>query len=366
MPLRTSRLSSAITTRTAAPRTTVVPCPGRARDAQPAVERLDAVGQAAQPAAARVVGAADAVVGDLDRRAVAVAPHAHVGARRVGVLRDVRQRLAGDEVGRELDRLRQAAGRLAGRPSSARRARRERARGRRARPCSSTAGWMPRASSRSSSSERRELLARGGDERLGGRSSPTRFCSRRSCSAIATSRCCAPSWRLRSSRRRSASPASTIRSRDARSSAQPGLRLGVQPGVLDRHRRPRRRRPRAAPGPPRATRRTRAPRLRARRARRAPRSGRRPARAASTRPAVGVGVGVVLGQPVGDDSRGSPSVRPSAACSVGAADRAQHREQLGQPAAREARAQQPGQERGRHGSPASRRRATAASATARP
>ena len=37
-------------------------------------------------------------------------------------------------------------------------------------------------------------------------------------SAIATSRCWAPSWRLRSSRRRSASPAATMRSRDACSS----------------------------------------------------------------------------------------------------------------------------------------------------
>ena len=47
---------------------TVVPGARRARHAQPAVERLDPVGEPAQPGAARVVGAADAVVGDLDRR----------------------------------------------------------------------------------------------------------------------------------------------------------------------------------------------------------------------------------------------------------------------------------------------------------
>jgi len=39
----------------------------------------------------------------------------------------------------------------------------------------------------------------------------------RSRSAIETSRCCAPSWRLRSSRLRSASPTATMRARDAAS-----------------------------------------------------------------------------------------------------------------------------------------------------
>ena len=41
----------------------------------------------------------------------------------------------------------------------------------------------------------------------------------RSDSASETSRCCAPSWRLRSRRRRSTSPAVTIRARDAASSS---------------------------------------------------------------------------------------------------------------------------------------------------
>src|SRR3954454_7454623 len=87
-------------------------------------------------------------------------------------------------------------------------------------PWLSTAGWMPRASSRSSSSDRES-------------SSPADLTSRsaragsvrmwrsiiRSCSATDTSRACAPSWRSRSSRLRSASPAVTRRSREARSSA---------------------------------------------------------------------------------------------------------------------------------------------------
>ena len=47
---------------------TVVPAPARADDAQAALQRLHPIGQPAQPRAAGVVGAADAVVGDLDAR----------------------------------------------------------------------------------------------------------------------------------------------------------------------------------------------------------------------------------------------------------------------------------------------------------
>ena len=45
------------------------PAARRAVDRERAVERGDAVGEPAQPGAARGVGAADAVVGDLDRHA---------------------------------------------------------------------------------------------------------------------------------------------------------------------------------------------------------------------------------------------------------------------------------------------------------
>jgi hypothetical protein len=64
---------------------------------QAPVERLDAVGQAAQAAAERLVGAADAVVGDIDPQLPALAPDVDRGGRRPRVLGDVGERLGGDE-----------------------------------------------------------------------------------------------------------------------------------------------------------------------------------------------------------------------------------------------------------------------------
>ena len=65
-----------------------------------------------------------------------------------------------------------------------------------------------------------ELVLRSGEVLAGGRRIllELRVHQARS-SATDTSRCCAPSCRLRSRRRRSASPASTIRARDAASSS---------------------------------------------------------------------------------------------------------------------------------------------------
>ena len=57
---------------------------------------------------------------------------------------------------------------------------------------------------------------------------------RESCSASVTSRCWAPSCRLRSIRRRSASPAEITRSRDARTSARLVLGLRMQLLILQR------------------------------------------------------------------------------------------------------------------------------------
>ncbi len=95
-----------------------------------------------------------------------------------------------------------------------------------ARPWSSTAGWMPRASSRSSASDwaSSSLAVVASCSAVAG-SLWMRPWSRRSCSAMATRRCWAPSCRLRSRRRRSASPAATMRSREACISASrcPGL-----------------------------------------------------------------------------------------------------------------------------------------------
>ena len=104
---------------------TVVPAPGGLTTRRLAVERLDAVGEAAQARAGGVVGAADAVVGDLDARQRARLPDAHRDARRLRVLADVGQRLGGDEVRGQLDRLGEAAGRLVGDRGVDGRARRE-------------------------------------------------------------------------------------------------------------------------------------------------------------------------------------------------------------------------------------------------
>ena len=168
------------------------------------------------------------------RRAVEL-PDADRGGVGLCVLGDVRQRLADDEVGGELDLLRQAAGssqstvvgsgaRVASASSAARS------------PCSSTAGWMPRASSRSSESEWASSSLAVVTSSCADGSSPTRFWSSRSCSAIPTRRCCAPSCRLRSSRRRSASPAATIRSREALISASWAPVSASRRCVVDRDR----------------------------------------------------------------------------------------------------------------------------------
>ena len=76
---------------------------GRAADPQPAPQRLDAVGEPAQPGAEPRVSAADAVVGDRDVKNRAVALHVAAHTRRVRVLGDVGERLGAHEVGRRLD-----------------------------------------------------------------------------------------------------------------------------------------------------------------------------------------------------------------------------------------------------------------------
>ena len=133
------------------------------------------------------------------------------------VLDHVGERLAGDEVGGRLDLGREAL--VAARPRPRREAASRTASdsSAAARPPSvRIAGWTPRASSRSSATatcssstrraeQPRQLGVAGRQLRLRGPSS----------SASATSRCCAPSWRSRSIRRRSASAAATIRARDS-------------------------------------------------------------------------------------------------------------------------------------------------------
>src|SRR4029079_14776352 len=83
---------------------------GRALHGERAVERLDAVDEALEPRAPRGIGAADAIVDDFDddRGAVVVLRHADLRKCRLGVLRDVRERLGGDVVRGGLDRRREA------------------------------------------------------------------------------------------------------------------------------------------------------------------------------------------------------------------------------------------------------------------
>ena len=183
-----------------------VPPPVRAPDPQPAVERLDAVGETAQARAALGVGAADSVVDDLDHdlaiRRASISTVAEVASACLPMF----ARLSDDEVERrDLERSR-AAGRRA-RPSAAP------APGARAASCSSatsspcpltTAGWRPRATLAQLLERGRDLAPRLIEPRARARRRPRaapRAGSARATSA--TSRCCAPSCRFRSSRFRS-------------------------------------------------------------------------------------------------------------------------------------------------------------------
>ena len=93
------------------------------------------------------------------------------------------------------------------------------------------AGWIPRASSRSSStaaSSSSEASSRSWT--YGASGCARRACSRACCSVRVTPirRCWAPSWRSRSIRRRSASPAATSRVRDARTSSSCARTVAVR------------------------------------------------------------------------------------------------------------------------------------------
>ena len=83
----------------------VRPASGRARDPKCAVERLDAVGETAQPGSIRRIRAADAVVVNVDH-GDSIAPrdiHFHAGG--VGVLCAVRERLGDEEIHCSFNRL---------------------------------------------------------------------------------------------------------------------------------------------------------------------------------------------------------------------------------------------------------------------
>ena len=79
-------------------------------DLEAPVERRQPVGQPAQAGADGRIGAADAVVADLNHRVAAVAVDAHSGVRRAGVFGHVGQGLGHHEVGSRLDRSGQSFG----------------------------------------------------------------------------------------------------------------------------------------------------------------------------------------------------------------------------------------------------------------
>ena len=177
------------------------------------------------PVPRRLVGPADAVVGDLDAQRVRVAGGGDAGRGRRGVLGDVRQGLRHHEVGGGLDDQRQPAIREGPDRGGDRRALRERG-DRRAQPRLGEDRRVDAAGELAQLPDRdldlRRGLVRRRDRRRGSAPSPSppsRARSRRSASDSETRRCWAPSWRSRSSRRRSASAASRILARDRLSSA---------------------------------------------------------------------------------------------------------------------------------------------------
>ena len=121
-----------------------MPSPGGLSSRDPPVERADAVGEPAQARAGRHVGAADAVVGDLDRRPTGPPLRtATAGGRRARVLRHVGQRLRPPR-SRPRSRPPAAALRVAPRPTTGTGARSARARSAARSPRSvRIAGWMP-------------------------------------------------------------------------------------------------------------------------------------------------------------------------------------------------------------------------------
>jgi hypothetical protein len=72
---------------------------------EPAAERLDAIGEPAQPAAGAGVGAADPVVAHLDPQSAARAPESHADRRGLGMPGGVGQGLRDEVVGGGLDSL---------------------------------------------------------------------------------------------------------------------------------------------------------------------------------------------------------------------------------------------------------------------
>ena len=198
------------------------PAADGARDRDRAVKRGQPVGKATQPAAGAGVGAADPVVVDLDAQLIVELADPH---RRPGRAWRTWSRWSGPRRRRSTRRPPRRAGSAPGRcrrpPSTDVRSARDSTAG-----PESALGEDERDGSRGPGREARRgppwphpPRAPGCDGPPGSPPSPS--ARRATCSSrlSETSRCWAPSWRSRSTRRRSRSPASTIRAREARTSS---------------------------------------------------------------------------------------------------------------------------------------------------
>ena len=173
-----------------------------------ALERLDAVGQAVQTRSQLWIRAPDPVVDDLDDGTAVFARDLDGDRRSVRVLGDVGERLGNDVVGRGLDPPRQPSHRQPVHLT-----------GSGARSASDLGRSEPPLGEHSrmdAPSELAELLERKAELAFASAISATASlvspffgcaCASRNETDTETSRCWAPSWRFRSSRRRSLSPA---------------------------------------------------------------------------------------------------------------------------------------------------------------
>ena len=174
-----------------------------------------------RPVPAGRVRAADAVVAHVDHRVAVLAPHARPAR---ASRRRTWRRWSAPRRRRSRPRSRPRSGAV---PPARSRARPAPARGWPATPARrrARAGRAPRdGCRRRGRAARRPPPGRWRTRCRRARARPPDRSSKRSRASwssiiSATSRCCAPSWRSRPSRRRSASPASTIRARDARSAS---------------------------------------------------------------------------------------------------------------------------------------------------
>ncbi len=197
----------------------------RALQRNGAADRLDTISEPEQSRTTCGVGSAHAIVSDRETKHAVLLFGGNVYDRRMGVLRRIRERLRDDVVRRHFDPPRKPQ-----LVSHVEFDRNGRAASEHLDRCPEPAlgqnrGVDPSAISRSSSSTLvRPSTTRDSSARSGLISGGTAACEARRSSASETSRCCAPSCRSRSIRRRVASAVATIRAARRRAPAALGIR----------------------------------------------------------------------------------------------------------------------------------------------